>query len=126
MTTQLVAIATDAAKNITRSTSSALADLGFDLVVHSGSNKVDTEETAKLIRDNGCIAEVVLSDFSVPGDIYTACGASAGVRPDHPAPPVGRMETPEEVAAVIALLCRPRCAYLTGQIYHVNGGEYFP
>ena len=36
--------------------------------------------------------------------------------------PLGRMERPEDVANVIAFLCSPRAAYMTGQALSVDGG----
>ncbi|HET7341704.1 MAG TPA: SDR family NAD(P)-dependent oxidoreductase [Methylomirabilota bacterium] len=36
--------------------------------------------------------------------------------------PLGRMETPEDVAHVIAFLCSPRSGYMTGQALSVDGG----
>lgn len=71
----------------------------------------------------------VTANCVVPGEIETQRGASAGARGQHPGkalPPVGRRGTPEEVAAVIALLCGPESDYLTGQTFHVNGGAYLP
>ncbi|WP_193368785.1 SDR family oxidoreductase [Pelagibius marinus] len=71
----------------------------------------------------------VTANCVVPGEIETRRGASAGARGQHPdkaLPPVGRRGTPEEVAAVIALLCGPESDYLTGQTFHVNGGVYLP
>jgi 3-oxoacyl-[acyl-carrier protein] reductase len=38
--------------------------------------------------------------------------------------PVGRMGSCEEVAALVAFLCCPEAAYITGQIIGVNGGLY--
>lgn len=37
--------------------------------------------------------------------------------------PLGRVGRPEEVSAVVALLCNPRLRAMTGQIVQVNGGE---
>ena len=71
----------------------------------------------------------VTANCVVPGEIDTVRGASAGARPGHHGqalPPVGRLGQPEEVAAVIAMLCGPESDYLTGQTYHVNGGIYLP
>lgn len=71
----------------------------------------------------------VTANCVVPGEIETRRGASAGARGKHPGkalPPVGRRGTPDEVAAVIAMLCGPESDYLTGQTFHVNGGTYLP
>jgi 3-oxoacyl-[acyl-carrier protein] reductase len=41
-------------------------------------------------------------------------------------PPIGRMGRPEEVAAMVRMLCGPGARYITGQTIHVNGGAYMP
>ncbi len=38
--------------------------------------------------------------------------------------PVGRLGRPEEVARVVEFLTHPDSAYITGQVYSVNGGLY--
>jgi 3-oxoacyl-[acyl-carrier protein] reductase len=38
--------------------------------------------------------------------------------------PMGRLGTPEEVAATIAFLASPQASYITGQVIGVNGGMY--
>jgi len=38
--------------------------------------------------------------------------------------PLGRLGSPEDVAAVVAFLASPRAAYITGATLHVNGGMY--
>ena len=38
--------------------------------------------------------------------------------------PAGRLGTPEEVARVVEFLADPDSAFITGQIYSVNGGQY--
>jgi 3-oxoacyl-[acyl-carrier protein] reductase len=65
----------------------------------------------------------------VPGTIESQRGLP-GVpeRPAHraAAPPVGRRGEPEEVAAMVRMLCGPDARYITGQSIHVNGGGYMP
>ena len=63
----------------------------------------------------------------VPGTIEAQRGLP-GV-PDRPAhrmtvPPVGRRGEPEEIAAMVRMLCGPDARYITGQAIHVNGGGY--
>jgi 3-oxoacyl-[acyl-carrier protein] reductase len=36
--------------------------------------------------------------------------------------PLGRLGTPEEIAATVAFLCSPEAGYITGAELHVNGG----
>jgi 3-oxoacyl-[acyl-carrier protein] reductase len=65
----------------------------------------------------------------VPGLIETVRGLpGAPERPEHRRglPPVGRRGAPEEIAAVVRLLCGPDSRYITGQAIHVNGGAYMP
>jgi 3-oxoacyl-[acyl-carrier protein] reductase len=61
----------------------------------------------------------------VPGTIETVRGLpGAPERPDHrrSLPPVGRRGEPEEIAAMVRMLCGPDARYITGQSIHVNGG----
>ena len=65
----------------------------------------------------------------VPGTIDSQRGLP-GV-PERPAgrttpPPVGRRGEPEEIAAMVRMLCGPDARYITGQAIHVNGGGYMP
>ncbi len=65
----------------------------------------------------------------VPGTIETVRGLpGAPPRPDdrRGLPPVGRRGEPEEIAAVVRMLCGPDARYITGQTIHVNGGGLMP
>ena len=64
----------------------------------------------------------------VPGRIDTMrAAANSGQHVHRPAvPPIGRLGRPEEVAAMVRMLCGPDGRYITGQSIHVNGGAYLP
>jgi 3-oxoacyl-[acyl-carrier protein] reductase len=65
----------------------------------------------------------------VPGTIETARGLpGAPERPAHrdSLPPLGRRGDPEEVSAIVRMLCGPDARYITGQAIHVNGGGFMP
>jgi NAD(P)-dependent dehydrogenase (short-subunit alcohol dehydrogenase family) len=38
--------------------------------------------------------------------------------------PLGRMARPQEIAALAVFLASDAAAYITGQVYHINGGAY--
>ena len=40
--------------------------------------------------------------------------------------PIGRIGEPEDLAEAIVFLASPRARHITGQILHVNGGNYMP
>ena len=59
----------------------------------------------------------------VPGLIDTVRGEASGARSAHERTGLlGRRGKPEEVAAVVRMLCGPEGRYITGQEWHVNGG----
>jgi 3-oxoacyl-[acyl-carrier protein] reductase len=63
----------------------------------------------------------------VPGTIESQRGLpGVPARPSHRAapPPVGRRGEPEEIAAMVRMLCGPDARYITGQSIHVNGGGF--
>lgn len=37
--------------------------------------------------------------------------------------PMGRLATPEEIAALVSWLCSPECSYSTGAVYDISGGR---
>lgn len=61
----------------------------------------------------------------VPGLIDTVIAGSSGTGTAHKREGLlGRRGKPEEVAAVVRMLCGPDARYVTGQEWHVNGGAY--
>ena len=65
----------------------------------------------------------------VPGLIDTPRGGTSPVAPAHHqthATLLGRKGKPQEVAAMVRMLCGPDSRYITGQTIHVNGGAYLP
>ena len=65
----------------------------------------------------------------VPGMIESERGLpGAPERPEErrAPPPIGRRGEPEEIAAMVRMLCGPDARYITGQAIHVNGGGYMP
>lgn len=78
-----------------------------------------------------------LSTELAPDGIHVNCVAPGWVDTDMAAPaindpvmrekifrtiPLGRVGTPEEVAAAILFLCTPHAAFITGEVLNVNGG----
>jgi 3-oxoacyl-[acyl-carrier protein] reductase len=65
----------------------------------------------------------------VPGTVETQRGLpGAPERPDYrrSMPPIGRRGEPEEIAAMVRMLCGSDARYVTGQSIHVNGGGFMP
>ena len=60
------------------------------------------------------------------GGPRSANSGKGGVIPGGGHPLVGREGEPQDIAAVVKLLCSPGGRYITGQTIHVNGGIYLP
>jgi 3-oxoacyl-[acyl-carrier protein] reductase len=41
-------------------------------------------------------------------------------------PPIGRTGVPEDVAEAVRFICLPGSSFITGQTFHVNGGQFLP
>jgi 3-oxoacyl-[acyl-carrier protein] reductase len=58
-----------------------------------------------------------------PGQMDTTRGPGRSVRPAEDLIPMKRKGAPEEIATTVRFLCGPGAAYITGQTFHVNGGQ---
>ena len=67
----------------------------------------------------------ILVNCIVPGAIDTIRegGQQPRVNPRVAEIPVGRTGQPSEIAALCAFLCSDEAEFITGQTFHVNGGE---
>ena len=68
---------------------------------------VETDMWTKVSREQGALLGMSAEDFT---------------RMRVATVPLGRMQTPEDVASVIGFLASPRSAYMTGQAINVTGG----
>jgi NAD(P)-dependent dehydrogenase (short-subunit alcohol dehydrogenase family) len=68
---------------------------------------VETDMWAKVAKEQGALLGMSPEEFT---------------RQRKATVPLGRMETPEDVASVIGFLASPRAAYMTGQALSVDGG----
>lgn len=59
-----------------------------------------------------------------PGFIETEMLEGLAVQELRARIPLGRLGKPEEVAALVAFLCSADAAYITGQVFAINGGLY--
>jgi len=67
----------------------------------------------------------ITANCIVPGLIDTL-GANDEVRHTTAKTPIGRIGRPDEIAAMIRMLCGPEIRYMTGQTLHMNGGGLMP
>ncbi|MFZ1990745.1 MAG: 3-oxoacyl-ACP reductase family protein [Alphaproteobacteria bacterium] len=83
-----------------------------------------TQSIAKLYSGKGITSNAV-SPGLVETDMIARELSSDEGKTKAAGIPIGRIATPEEVAAAVVFLCSDGAAYITGQTLNVNGGMYF-
>jgi 3-oxoacyl-[acyl-carrier protein] reductase len=134
------AIVTGGSRGIGRSIALRLATEGFAVVINYASNNKDAAETAAEIKAKGgkaietltTIAAKELSGKNItvnavaPGptgtDLFLNGKPAEVIERLSKAPPLERLGTPEDIAAVVAFLAGPDGAWVNGQTIRVNGG----
>jgi 3-oxoacyl-[acyl-carrier protein] reductase len=74
-----VAIVTGASRNIGRATAVTLAQQGFAIVVHGGSDAAGVEETARLAAAAGVRTDTLVGDLTAEGTAERLAAAAAGL-----------------------------------------------
>jgi len=112
---------------------------GHIVVVSSTAGQRGEALHCDYAASKGAIISMVkgLSTELAPDHIYVNCVAPGWIATDMAAPalndpvtrervlntiPLGRVATPEEIAAPILFLCTPHAGFITGEIFNVNGG----
>ena len=81
-----------------------------------------TKGVARELASRGITANVVAPGY-VDTDMTTALSDKARELTVSQIP-LGRVGTPEDIAAAVVFLASDQAAYITGQVIHVNGGMY--
>jgi 3-oxoacyl-[acyl-carrier protein] reductase len=112
---------------------------GHIVMVSSTAGQRGEAGHADYAATKGALISMVkgLSTELAPVGIYANCVAPGWVNTDmsaealgnpqrrqqiHATIPLGRVGTPEEIAAPILFLCTPYAGFITGEIFNVNGG----
>ncbi len=83
-----------------------------------------TRSLAKLYSANGITANTVAAGLVATTMIAAELQTEAGQDKVRHIP-IGRIATPEEIAAIVAFLASDDAGYITGQTINANGGMYF-
>jgi len=83
-----------------------------------------THSLAKLYSRDGITANAVSPGLVATDMVGNELRSEAG-KEKLAQIPVGRIASPEEIAAAVAFLCSDEASYITGHTLNVNGGLYF-
>jgi 3-oxoacyl-[acyl-carrier protein] reductase len=93
---------------------------------HSAAAKAGVEGLTRSLAAEFAARNITVNAIS-PGRIGGERAKSAGTAPDPDlVPPVGRTGVPQDVADAVRFICLPGSSFITGQILHVNGGQFLP
>lgn len=99
--------------------------VGYAERVHVHAGKGGLDAMTRSLSSEFCDKGITVNTVCV-GLIGGERPASAGPHPKNvpDAPPIGFMGEPTDIANAVAFLCQPASRFITGQMLHVNGGEY--
>jgi 2-hydroxycyclohexanecarboxyl-CoA dehydrogenase len=110
--------------------SSSSAQRGAPRMVHYAASKGGVIAMTKALAREFAPFGITVNDIP-PSSIETPMQHRSQAEGDLPANeimakgiPLGRLGTPEEVAAACAFLCSEEASFITGQVLGVNGGSH--
>jgi 3-oxoacyl-[acyl-carrier protein] reductase len=93
---------------------------------HVSAGKAGLEGLTRALAVEYATKNITVNCVS-PGRIGGERAKSAGAAPNADmVPPVGRTGVPEDISAAVQFLCLPAASFITGQVLHVNGGQFLP
>lgn len=98
---------------------------GYAERVHVHAGKGGLDAMTRSLSSEFCEKGITVNTVCV-GLIGGRRSATSGPHPRNvpKAAPVGFMGEPADIANAVAFLCQPASRFITGQMLHVNGGEY--
>ncbi len=99
--------------------------VGYAERVHVHAGKGGLDAMTRSLSSEFCAKGITVNTVNV-GLIGGRRSATSGPHPANvpDAPPIGFMGEPTDIANAVGFLCQPASRFITGQMLHVNGGEY--